>query len=54
MGDMAFEGRCFSYLRPLTFLFSISLGQTAGACGTAEEAPGSCAEDEGQGGEAGD
>ena len=36
------------------FPFSISLGQTAGACGTVEEAPGGCAEDEGQGGEAGD
>ena len=34
--------------------FPVSLGQTAGACGTTEEALGGCAEDEGQGGEAGD
>lgn len=35
---------------PLT----VPSGQTAGACGTSKEAPGGCAEDEGQGGEAGD
>lgn len=37
-----------------TLLFLISSGQAAGACGTTEEAPGGCAEDEGEGGETGD